>query len=153
MSDNIPSAKEEEEACENKDENKSENKSENKDSQNSLDNEIQKDLENTISKFDVLKVVICVVIGLYMGITFFPIKFHPETLWVQFADGCCGIHHGTLRCPINNTCLNILIDWISLQNTTRNFYNECCYFYAPYTQYRFLSQLYCNPSCLNPKYF
>ena len=87
-------------------------------------------------------------------ITFFPPSQNAETEWTRYANNCCNIHFGQMRCLLDLPCRHKLSRWIDMQSkfsNETNHLNRCCYLYAPYDTSYFFSQYYCDPHCLKPR--
>ena len=87
-------------------------------------------------------------------ITFFPPSQNAETEWMRYANNCCNIHFGQMRCLLDLPCRHKLSRWIDMNSkfsNETNHLNRCCYLYAPYDTSYFFSQYYCDPHCLKPR--
>jgi len=81
---------------------------------------------------------------------FFPIKFlTSELLWEKYANNCCYFIYNMTRCSFNNNCSDFLLEWIRVSDKNRNITQECCYWFAPYSKWRILSEAFCEMKCLN----
>ena len=91
---------------------------------------------------------------IFSMITFFPPSQNAETEWIRYANNCCNIHYGQMRCLLDLPCRHKLSRWIDMQSkfsNETNHLNRCCYLYAPYDTSYFFSQYYCDPHCLKPR--
>ena len=91
---------------------------------------------------------------LFSLITFFPPSQNAETEWMRYANNCCNIHFGEMRCLLDLPCRHKLSRWIDMNSkysNETNHLNRCCYLYAPYDTSYFFSQYYCDPHCLKPR--
>ena len=87
-------------------------------------------------------------------ITFFPPSQNAEMEWMRYANNCCNIHYGQMRCLLDLPCRHKLNRWIDTNSKFSNetdHLNRCCYLYAPYDTSYFFSQYYCDPRCLKPR--
>lgn len=91
---------------------------------------------------------------LVLLITFFPPSQNAEMEWMRYANNCCNIHYGQMRCLLDLPCRHKLSRWIDTNSkfsNETNHLNRCCYLYAPYDTSYFFSQYYCDPHCLKPR--
>lgn len=81
---------------------------------------------------------------------FFPIKFlTSENLWEKYVHNCCDYIYNRTRCSFNGNCSILLLEWIKKSNVTQNITETCCYWFAPYSKWRILSEAFCEIKCLN----
>ena len=93
------------------------------------------------------------VVMLYSGglifYKFFPIEFlTPETLWRKYVSNCCHYIYNKTRCAFSGNCSDFLLEWIQRANKTANITDVCCYWFAPYSKWRILSEAFCEIKCL-----
>jgi len=112
-----------------------------------LSNEIQKNYETTNELLYVCLVAVLFCFGVFLFIYFLPITFEEKAkIWRNFSNNCCYRIQNETRCLLNHGCKYMLNCWIELQNSSRNFIPECCYWFSPYEKKELL--LHCNPHCI-----
>ena len=111
-----------------------------------LSNEIQKNYETMNELLYVCLVAVLFCFGTVLFIYYLPISFEEQTkIWRNFSNNCCSRIQNETRCLLNHGCQYMLNCWIELQNSTRDFIPECCYWFSPYEKKELL--LHCNPHC------
>jgi len=111
-----------------------------------LDNEIQNRYNNVKEFLNVFFAASLFCIGVFLFIYYLPISFDEQTnLWRNFSNNCCSRIQNETRCLLTYGCKHNLNCWIELQNSTRDFMSECCYWFSTYKKKELL--LHCNPNC------
>ena len=70
--------------------------------------------------------------------------------WANFTQDCCGEFFNSTRCKINNECLLTFNKWLFSKgwSSRAECIENCCYWFAPYNQWKIQALPYCNPECL-----
>ena len=90
--------------------------------------------------------------GGYLFFKFFPIEIKsPENLWEKYYNNCCSVLYNQTRCLFSGNCSNILIKWFHVNNISQNITDYCCYWFAPYSKWRVLTEAFCESNCLLSK--
>ena len=111
-----------------------------------LDNEIQNRYNNVKEFLNVFFVASLFCVGVFLFIYYLPISFDEQTnLWRNFSNNCCSRIQNETRCLLTYGCKHNLNCWIELQNSSRDFMSECCYWFSTYKKKELL--LHCNPNC------
>ena len=111
-----------------------------------LDNEIQNRYNNVKEFLNVFFAASLFCIGVFLFIYYLPISFDEQTnLWRNFSNNCCSRIQNETRCLLTYGCKHNLNCWIELQNSSRDFMSECCYWFSTYKKKELL--LHCNPNC------
>ena len=111
-----------------------------------LDNEIQTRYNNVKDFLNVFFAASLFCIGVFLFIYYLPISFDEQTnLWRNFSNNCCSRIQNETRCLLTYGCKHNLNCWIEMQNSSRDFMSECCYWFSTYKKKELL--LHCNPNC------
>lgn len=96
-------------------------------------------------------VVVTIFFGFYLLFILAPSDYDSNKAWSLFQNNCCKIYYNEKRCIVHNTCRVMLKYWIYLQNDARQFLDECCYHFAPYSHWKYFAETFCDPECLKSK--
>lgn len=93
--------------------------------------------------------LVIIYTGCYLFVKFFPIELATvNSYWDEYFNNCCKIVNNKTRCSVYTDCDIYLRKWINAANLTDRLIDKCCYWYAPYSNWRMNSLPFCKLQCL-----
>ena len=114
--------------------------------------EVESPISTNIREFVQLWRLILLMI-LTFSTAYYLRTYHPveiEDLWLKYSSECCDYIYNSTRCSIFGHCEISVKRWLNAENLNKTILDTCCYWYAPYTEWRIHASPFCNISCLHP---
>ena len=109
-------------------------------------NQLNHDIKERLEWWRLVVLIIMAYFSCLIFTRYLPLEFVTDKdLWNNFTDKCCTF----TNCTISNSCKKYLTNWMTIKNLNNTVLDRCCYWYAPYSNWKFYAKPFCTLSCLS----